>query len=207
MFSDLGKNFQSSGFQSFISGMEKDVAPAAGAFHNLAGSVSEFIGDLQGKGAGAANNFLNGLASFGKAMAGPSSTGIVNSVSALTTLMHDATNVATNKQVSQGFDIISGLASFVTGHSVSSAGSVNSGIALGNAGLIPGSAGPARRCRRRNWRRRRRGRRRTAARSPRLSGKGWSTASAPVAPPFRCRSRSSQRSSSTRPTRRTSRSP
>lgn len=142
LFTDLGKNFQSSGFQSFISGMEKDVQPAAGAFHNLAGSVSDFISDLQGKGASSANSFLNGLAQFGKAMAGPSSTGIVNSVNALTTLMHDATDVATNKQVSQGFDILSGLASFVTGHSVTSAGAINSGIAAGNAGLIPGSAGP-----------------------------------------------------------------
>jgi hypothetical protein len=88
MFGDLASNEKSSQFKSFMGSLDKDVAPAANAFHNLAGAFGGFISQLQEKGAGAGNQFVNSLANLMKTATPTATTGLVNGVKALSSAMN-----------------------------------------------------------------------------------------------------------------------
>jgi hypothetical protein len=98
----IGKNLDSSGWSKFVDSMEKDIQPAANAFHSIATGVSDYLSAFQEKGAGPSNQFIESFGRLLKTTAPDAVTATVNAIDLLTHAINGL-NDATKNTAIAGF--------------------------------------------------------------------------------------------------------
>src|SRR6185503_2368845 len=100
MLGGLGKEFRSKGFLNFISGLKKDMAPAANALKGIGSAMGGFITQLTGREAKPGTQMLQSIGKFLHTITPGTVSGLVGLTKGMTGLINSANQLASSKFVS-----------------------------------------------------------------------------------------------------------